>query len=51
MNERKSQYWVWKNTIIDFDNLSNEKNEYGGYITKKDLIFSQLGTPDKEIHE
>ena len=51
MNDKKSQYWVWKNTIIDFDNLSNEKNEYGGYITKKDLIFSQLGTPDKEIHE
>ena len=44
-------YWKWKNTIIDFKTLSDEKNNYGGYITKKDMVFQYLGTPDEDIHE
>lgn len=49
MNEKK--YWRWKSTIIDFDTISDEKADFGDYITKKDMIFHYLGTPDKEIHE
>ena len=49
MKEKK--YWKWKNTIIDFDNISNEKADFGDYLTKKDMIFCYLGTPDKKIHE
>lgn len=49
MNEKK--YWQWKSTIIDFDTISDEKADFGDYITKKDMIFHYLGTPDKEIHE
>lgn len=50
MNE-KIEYWKWKNTIIDFDAISDEKDEYRNYITKKDFIFRYLGTPDNKIHE
>lgn len=50
MNE-KSFYWKWKSMIIDFSNLSNEENDYGGYILKKDMVFAYLGTPDNKIHE
>lgn len=49
MKEKK--YWQWKSTIIDFDTISDEKADFGDYITKKDMIFHYLGTPDKEIHE
>ncbi|MBO7695233.1 MAG: hypothetical protein J6T10_21635 [Methanobrevibacter sp.] len=48
---KEKTYWKWKNTIIDFKTLSNDKNNYGGYITKKDMVFQYLGTPDEEIHE
>lgn len=51
MNEEKSEYWKWKNTIIDFDTISNEKDEYCDYITKKDIVFRYLGTPDNKVHE
>lgn len=50
MNNKK-EYWQWKSTIIDFDTISNEKADFGDYITKKEMIFQYLGTPDKEIHE
>lgn len=48
---KKIEYWKWKNTIIDFNNISNEKDEYGGYATKKDIVFHYLGTPDDDVHE
>lgn len=51
MNEEKIVYWKWKNTIIDFDTISNETIDYNEYITKKDYIFNYLGTPDRQIHE
>lgn len=51
MNEEKIVYWKWKNTIIDFDTISNETIDYNEYITKKDYIFHYLGTPDRQIHE
>ena len=44
-------YWQWKSTIIDFDTISNEKADFGDYLTKKEMIFQYLGCPDKEIHE
>ena len=45
-------YWVWKNTIIDFDNITDEKADYGfEYMSKKDYVFHFLGCPDKGIHE
>lgn len=50
MNNKK-EYWQWKSTIIDFDTISDEKADFGDYITKKEMIFQYLGTPDKEIHE
>lgn len=50
MSEEK-YYWKWKNTIIDFNTISDEKDEYSKYITKKDLVFHYLGTPDEDIHE
>lgn len=48
---KESKYWKWKSLIIDFANLTNEKNDYGEYIKKKDMVFAYLGTPDEEIHE
>lgn len=48
---KESTYWKWKSLIIDFATLSEEKNNYGGYISKKDMVFAYLGTPDKKIHE
>ena len=50
MSEEK-YYWKWKNTIIDFNAISDEKDEYSKYMTKKDLVFRYLGTPDEDIHE
>ena len=50
MNNKK-EYWQWKSTIIDFDTISDEKADFGDYITKKEMIFHYLGTPDKKIHE
>ena len=50
MSEEK-YYWKWKNTIIDFNNISDEKDEYSKYMTKKDIVFHYLGTPDDDIHE
>ena len=50
MSEEK-YYWKWKNTIIDFNNISDEKDEYSKYMTKKDIVFHYLGTPDNDIHE
>jgi hypothetical protein len=48
---KEKYYWKWKNTIIDFKTISDEKDEYSKYITKKDLVFRYLGTPDEDIHE
>lgn len=48
---KETVYWKWKNTIIDFDVISNETIDYNEYITKKDYIFHYLGVPDKQIHE
>ncbi len=45
------EYWKWKNTIIDFNNISDEKIDYDNYHTKKDWVFYYLGCPDEEIHE
>lgn len=50
MSEKK-YYWKWKNTIIDFNTISDEKDEYSKYMTKKDLVFHYLGIPDEDIHE
>lgn len=50
MSEEK-YYWKWKNTIIDFNTISDEKDEYSKYMTKKDIVFQYLGTPDEDIHE
>ena len=51
MDKEEIVYWKWKNTIIDFDAISNETIDYNGYVTKKDYIFYYLGTPDRQIHE
>lgn len=48
---KEKYYWKWKNTIIDFNNISDEKDEYSKYMKKKDLVFHYLGTPDEDIHE
>ena len=48
---KESKYWKWKNTIIDFNTISDEKDEYSKYMTKKDMVFRYLGTPDEDIHE
>lgn len=48
---KKIEYWKWKNTIIDFKNISDEKIDYDNYHTKKDWVFYYLGCPDEEIHE
>lgn len=48
---KEGYYWKWKNTIIDFNTISDEKDEYSKYMTKKDLVFRYLGTPDEDIHE
>ena len=51
MSEEK-KYWKWKSTIIDFDNITDEKADYGfEYMSKKDYVFHFLGCPDKGIHE
>lgn len=51
MNKEKIIKWKWKNTIIDFNAISDELADYGNYLTKKDMVFHYLGTPDNEIHE
>jgi hypothetical protein len=48
---REIEYWKWKSTIIDFDNISDEKISSNDYITKKDWVFRYLGIPDKDVHE
>lgn len=50
MGEEK-KYWKWKSTIIDFDNIKEEKADFGDYWTKKEMIFHYLGCPDDKIHE
>ncbi len=45
------EYWQWKNTIIDFNAISDEKIDYNNFITKKDYVFRYLGIPDNEMHE
>lgn len=50
MSEEK-KYWKWKSTIIDFDNIKEEKADFGDYWTKKEMIFHYLGCPDDKIHE
>lgn len=49
MNDKK--YWKWKSTIIDFNNIKDEKADFGDYWTKKEMIFHYLGCPDDKIHE
>lgn len=44
------KYWVWKKTIIDFEELPNTYVE-GHYYTKADYIFQYLPLPDTRIHE
>ena len=51
MNDKKVTYWKWKSTIIDFDNIKDEKADFGDYLTKKQMIFHYLGCPDDDIHE
>lgn len=51
MDKEKIIKWKWKNTIIDFNAISDELADYGNYLTKKDMVFHYLGTPDNEIHE
>lgn len=41
--------WKWKNTIIDFDNIDDEKSDWG-YYTKAEMVFQYLGIPDDEVH-
>jgi hypothetical protein len=48
--DRELKYWKWKSTIIDFDNISDEKDKFNSLI-KKDEVFQYLGTPDKDIHQ
>ena len=45
------EYWQWKNTIIDFNAISDEKIDCNNFITKKDYVFRYLGIPDNEMHE
>ena len=49
--KKNSKYWKWKSTIIDFDNIKDEKADFGDYLTKKEMIFHYLGCPDDKIHE
>ena len=48
---KEKTYWKWKNTIIDFNNISDEKADFGEYWSKKEMIFHYLGVPDNYIHE
>lgn len=48
---KEIEYWKWKNTIIDFKNISDEKIDCNNWHTKKDWVFYYLGCPDEEIHE
>ena len=48
--EIKKKYWVWKKTIIDFEELPNAYVD-GQYYTKADYIFHYLPLPDTGIHE
>ena len=48
---KEIEYWQWKNTIIDFNTISDEKIDCNDFITKKDYVFMYLGTPDNEMHE
>lgn len=50
MNERV-RYWKWKNTIIDFNAISDEPIDYANYPKKKEWVFRYLGIPDSKIHE
>jgi hypothetical protein len=49
MSKAEIKKWKWKSTIIDFDNISNEKDKFN--FVKKDWVFKYLGIPDKDIHE
>ena len=33
------EYWQWKNTIIDFNAISDEKIDYNNFITKKTMYL------------
>lgn len=48
---KEIEYWKWKNTIIDFNAISDEKIDCNSWYTKKDWIFQYLGCPDERIHE
>lgn len=46
----EKHYWVWKKTIIDFEELPNAYVE-GQYYTKADYIFHYLPLPDTMLHK
>ena len=46
----EKHYWVWKKTIIDFEELPNAYVK-GQYYTKADYIFYYLPLPDVKMHE
>ena len=48
---KEIEYWKWKNTIMDFNAISDEKIDCNSWYTKKDWIFQYLGCPDERIHE
>lgn len=49
--DKEIEYWQWKNTIIDFNTISDEKIDCNSYITKKEYVFRYLGIPDNTMHE
>lgn len=48
---KEIKYWKWKNTIIDFNTISDEELDYAYKPKKKDWVFRYLGVPDNDIHE
>lgn len=46
----KKEYWVWKKTVIDFEELPNDWVP-GHYYSKADYIFQYLPLPDTMVHE
>lgn len=46
----KKEWWMWKKTVIDFEDLPNDYVQGHDY-TKKDYVFHYLPLPDTLLHE
>ena len=46
----KKEWWMWKKTVIDFEDLPNDYVQGQDY-TKKAYVFHYLPLPDTLLHE